>query len=50
MTTHDDSTQPPRARSAVPPVGTTLIEVQDIGKRYGNIIALSGDHDLGAGG
>jgi simple sugar transport system ATP-binding protein len=27
---------------APPPRGTTIIEVRDIGKRYGNVIALSG--------
>jgi simple sugar transport system ATP-binding protein len=42
MTTQDDSTPGTDRASTAPPVGTTLIEVQDIGKRYGNIIALSG--------
>ena len=42
MTTHDDNTAGTEGESVAPPVGTTLIEVQDIGKRYGNIIALSG--------
>ena len=36
-TTTDDSATP----SPVPEAGTPLIEVQEIGKRYGNIIALS---------
>jgi simple sugar transport system ATP-binding protein len=38
MTTTTDDTATP---SGVPEAGTSLIEVQDIGKRYGNIIALS---------
>ena len=39
MTTQDDTIVTNGTGPA--PAGTTLIEVQDIGKRYGNIIALS---------
>jgi simple sugar transport system ATP-binding protein len=41
MTTQDDNTAAHEGRGPAAPVGTTLIEVQEIGKRYGNIIALS---------
>jgi simple sugar transport system ATP-binding protein len=40
MTT-DDNTTASNGTGPAAPVGTTLIEVLDIGKRYGNIIALS---------
>lgn len=35
------ATSPVTAKAVPPAVGTTIIEVKDIGKRYGNIIALS---------
>ena len=35
---------------AIPPRGTPIIEVTDIGKRYGSVIALRGRDDLGQGG
>ena len=39
--TTTEATSPVTSVSAPPPVGTAIIEVKDIGKRYGNIIALS---------
>ncbi|MBW9206267.1 ATP-binding cassette domain-containing protein [Mumia sp. zg.B53] len=37
----DEATSDDVSTSAPPPRGTTIVEVRDIGKRYGNIIALS---------
>jgi simple sugar transport system ATP-binding protein len=39
--TMDEAASPVTNVYAPPPRGTTIIEVRDIGKRYGNIIALS---------
>jgi simple sugar transport system ATP-binding protein len=37
-----EAASPVTSAYAPPPRGTTIIEVRDIGKRYGNVIALSG--------
>ena len=50
MTSDDDRRAPSTRCTGRPPAdGTPIIEVQEIGKRYGNIIALSRRHDLGPG-
>ena len=41
MSTKTDAKSPVTNATELPPVGTAIIEVKDIGKRYGNIIALS---------
>jgi simple sugar transport system ATP-binding protein len=41
MSTKTEAKSPVTNMVELPPVGTAIIEVRDIGKRYGNIIALS---------
>ena len=38
----ESQTRPHQTSPELPPAGTTLVELRDIGKRYGNIIALRG--------